>query len=273
MNRLFLAATLTLGIWSGMTHAADKVIAGIEASFPPWAYVEKGEVKGIAIDAMKEIAKSQDLEVEFQDLPWPSLIPSLAGQKIDLIVTGLNVTETRAKVLDFAIPWWQNNDEVLIPRNSDKNVVTALCCNASVGAQGGGTQFEWLNRNLVKNDVGVTLRSYEDLITAIEDMHAGRLQAVVTSTDTAEDLIAKGQPIKIAGTIIQNQPQALAVKKGDPKGLLPKLNAGILALNRSGQWEKIVHQYSPQSTIRPIPAYMPDYVQSYKAPIPGYTAE
>jgi polar amino acid transport system substrate-binding protein len=266
------AAVAAASLLASPGAAADKLVAGVEASFPPWAYVEDGEYKGIAIDAMRAIAEDQDMEVEFQDLPWPSLIPALAKGRIDLLVTGLNVTEERNEVLDFSIPWWENNDEVLVPEDSDKNVVTALCCGATVGAQSGATQFKWLEDNLGANDdVGVTLRGYEDYVTAVEDMLAGRLDAVVTSTDTAEDFIAKGRPIKIIGTIKQNQPQALAVQKGDPNDILGKLNKGIMNIYRNGTWGEIIAHYSPQSSVRAIPTAMPDYVDSYQEPIPGYS--
>lgn len=253
-----------------VSQAQETYTAGVEASFPPWAYVEDGEFKGIAIDAMRAIAEDQDIDVEFTDLPWPSLIPALASGRIDLLVTGLNVTEERNEVLDFSIPWWENNDEVLVPEDSDKNVVTALCCGATVGAQGGATQFQWLEENLGDNEaVDLTIRAYEDYIVAVEDMAAGRLDSVVTSTDTAEEFIANDRPIKIVGTIHQNQPQALAVQKGDPNELLAKLNRGIMNIYESGQWVEIVREYSPQSTIRNIPTSMPDYVDAYQEPIPG----
>lgn len=265
-----LLAASTLAMSPGAS--AETLVAGVEASFPPWAYVEDGQYKGIAIDAMREIAEDQDIEVEFKDLPWPSLIPALSKGRIDLLVTGLNVTEERAEVLDFSIPWWENDDEVLVPEDSERNVVTALCCGATVGAQSGATQFKWLEDNLGDNDaVDVTLRGYEDYVTAVEDMLAGRLDAVVTSTDTAEDFIAKGRPIKIVGTIQQNQPQALAVQKGDPHGLLAKLNKGILNIYSNGTWAEIIGKYAPQSTVRSIPTAMPDYVDSYKDPVPGYS--
>lgn len=173
--------------------------------------------------------EDQRLEVEFQDLPWPSLIPALSSERIDILVTGLNVTEERDEVIDFTIPWWENDDEVPVAEDSDKNVVTALCCGATVGAQGGSTQYGWIEEHLVDDEaVGLELAGYEDYVTAVEDMGVGRLDAVVVSTDTAEDFIAKGRAVKIVGTIKKGQPQALAVAQGDPHELLPVLNQGIM---------------------------------------------
>ncbi|EPC04085.1 hypothetical protein L861_01900 [Litchfieldella anticariensis FP35 = DSM 16096] len=273
--RYGLFVALLLGGTFTLSHAQDDpLVAGIEAAFPPWAYAEGGEYKGIAVDAMRAIAENQGLEVEFRDMPWPSLIPALANERIDLLVTGLNVTRERNEVLDFTIPWWENDDEVLVNADSDLNVVTALCCGATIGVQGGSTQNSWVQANLVDNsDIDVTLRSYEDYVTAIEDMRVGRIDSVVVSTDTAEDFINKGREVRIAGTITQGQPQALAVSRGDPNDILGTLNQGIMELYESGQWQEIVHSYAPYATIRQIPATMPDYVRTYEEPIPGLNGE
>lgn len=270
-HRIFAALSATI-MSASPVLAQDTYVAGVEASFPPWAYVEEGEFKGIAIDAMSAIAEDQGLQVEFRDMPWPSLIPALAQGRIDLLVTGLNVTPERAEVLDFSIPWWENDDEILVPAEADVNMIDVLCCGATIGAQGGATQYQWLEENLVNREgVDVSLRGYEDYVVAVEDMLTGRIDAVVTSTDTAEEFIANGRPVKIVGTIQQNQPQALAVQEGDPNGLLESLNRGIINIYKSGKWEEIVHTYSPQASIRTIPTAMPDFVDSYKKPIPGYS--
>jgi polar amino acid transport system substrate-binding protein len=268
-----LAIALVAGHASiGSASAQETYVAGVEASFPPWAYVEEGEFKGIAIDAMRAIAEDQNLDVEFRDMPWPSLIPALAQGRIDLLVTGLNVTPERAEVLDFSIPWWENDDEILVAADSGKNMIDVLCCGATIGAQGGATQYAWIEENLVNREgVDVTLRGYEDYVVAVEDMLTGRTDAVVTSTDTAEEFISNGRPVRIVGTIQQNQPQALAVQKGDPRELLASLNRGIVNIYESGAWEEIVHTYSPQASIRQIPTAMPDFVDSYEEPIPGYS--
>src|SRR5699024_954415 len=71
--------TFLLCLFAGIVFAASTTgmaaektyVAGVEASFPPWAYVENGKYKGIAIDAMRAIADDQGFKVEFKDLPFP----------------------------------------------------------------------------------------------------------------------------------------------------------------------------------------------------------
>lgn len=277
MNRLrFSAWCLTAAVAlsfnvlvSNVATAADSYVAGVEASYPPWAYVENGQYKGIAIDAMRAIAKNQGFDVEFKDLPFPSLIPALASGKIDILVTGLTVTAQRSKVIDFTIPWWETNDVIVVPKDSDLNVFTAVCCGARVGVQSGSSQQAWMEQNVTSSDMDTTLAAYDSYVTAVEDMLVGRLSSVDLDYTSAQTYMSEGRPIKIAGKIMIRAPMALAVRKGDPKGLLPKINKGIVAISKSGTWGDIVHQYIPGITLPPIPSNMPDFVDTYDKPVPG----
>lgn len=248
-----------------------KYIAGVEAAFPPWAFVEKGEIKGISVEAMQEIAKMEGFEVEFRDLPWPSPITALKEEKIDLIVTGLSVTCERDEVMDYAIPWWVVTKSVLVAEDSEHTATTALCCEAVVGAQGGSTEYAWLEEKLVNNGVDIELRPYEEPVAATEDLVIGRLDSVFVDTDTAESIVATRQDVRIAGTTYPHPPEpyALAVSEGDPQELLPRLNGAIKALYESGKWAEIVHKYMPEATAKTVPAYMPECIETYQQPIPG----
>jgi polar amino acid transport system substrate-binding protein len=256
----------------GQVETKSKYIAGVEATFPPWAWVEEGEFKGIAVDAIRAIAESEGLNIEFQEMPWPSLIPALTEGKIDLIVTAVSVTEERAGVLDYTIPWWEINRVVLVQKDSTLNGVTALCCGVTVGGQGGSTDFEWVKQELATNPgLDIELREFEDPVMAVEDLKVGRVDAVVIDSDTGAKLAAEQPDVRIAAQFYTYPPEpyAIPVQKGDPQQLLPKLNHGIMQLYASGKWAEIVHKYIPGVTILPVPAYMPDYVGSYQQPIPG----
>ncbi|WP_081694644.1 ABC transporter substrate-binding protein [Halomonas huangheensis] len=265
-----LAAVALVGSGLATTASAqDPYTVGVEASFPPWAYVESGEFKGIAIDAMNAIADEMGIEIEFQDMPFPSLIPALAAEKIDILATGLTVTEERSEAIDFTIPWWETNDVVLVPEDSEANVFTAVCCGARIGVQGGSSQQAWMEENVVNNDIDVELATYESYVTAVDDMAIGRISSVIVDDTSAQEYINAGKPIRMAGKIYIRAPLALAVSKGDPQDLLASLNQGITAIDESGQWQEIIEQYIPGITPPAIPGNMPDFVDTYNKPVAG----
>ncbi|QOR39036.1 amino acid ABC transporter substrate-binding protein [Billgrantia diversa] len=270
LSATFASAMLIGGGLVSSAHAQEVYTVGVEASFPPWAYVEAGDFKGIAIDAMEAIAEERGFEIEFQDMPFPSLIPALASEKIDILATGLTVTEERSQNIDFTIPWWETNDVVLVPEDSELNVFTAVCCGARVGVQGGSSQQAWMEENVVDTgDVDVELAKYDSYVTAVDDMAIGRISSVIVDDTSAQEYINAGKPIKMAGKIFIRAPLALAVPKDDPQGVLGELNQGILAIYESGEWEEIVSSYIPGVTVPTIPGHMPDFVDTYQKPVAG----
>lgn len=263
------AAVLGVGLTTSAS-AQESYKVGVEASFPPWAYVEGGEFKGIAIDAMEAIAEEAGIEIAFQDMPFPSLIPALAAEKIDILATGLTVTEERSENIDFTIPWWETNDVVLVPEDTDHNVFTAICCGARVGVQGGSSQQAWMEENVIEtSDIDVELAKYDSYVTAVDDMAIGRISSVIVDDTSAQEYINAGKPVKMAGKIYIRAPLALAVTKEDPQGILGDLNQAILAIYESGEWGEIVDEYIPGVSVPAIPGHMPDFVDTYQKPVAG----
>ncbi len=142
-----------------------------------------GGIQGDRYRCYGAIAEEAGIEIEFQDMPFPSLIPALAAEKIDVLATGLTVTEERSENIDFTIPWWETNDVVLVPEDSDLNVFTAVCCGARVGVQGGSSQQAWMEENVVNSgDIDVELAKYDNYVTAVDDMAIGASPQSLSTT-------------------------------------------------------------------------------------------
>jgi polar amino acid transport system substrate-binding protein len=247
---------------------AKTYVVGIEPAFPPWAFVQNGQYQGIAADAVRAMAKQQGFNVKFKSLPFSSLIPALLAKKIDILATALTVSKKRAQKIAFTVPWWRVNMDVLVPKDSDKNIVTALCCGQHVGTMSATTDINWL-----KNHLGdkIKLRGYPEATTAIHDLKIGRLDTVVLDDNPARGFQKKNSDsIRIAGTIDPYPPQvyALGVRKGDKK-LLALLNKAEVHLYKSGKWAEIIHKYLPGASIDKVPEPMSSEIPSYKKPIPG----
>lgn len=249
---------------------ASEYSAGIEAAFPPWAYAEKGEYKGIVVDAVKAIEELEGFSVDYKDLPWPSLIPALEGGKIDMVVTGLSVTCERAKILDYTIPFFALKDVVLVKKGSGKGMMQATGDGSRIGVQAGSTQHDWVEANIVNKKNDVKLSTYEDFLMAVNDVNAGRLDSVVVDRLSALQYIEKGNPVEIVGELDNARSVAMAVGKNDPNQLLAKLNRGFVTIYENGTWEKILRSYLPAGLeIDPIPTNMKDCIGTYQSPVPG----
>lgn len=63
---------------------------------PPFSYLdERGNIIGMDIDIMKEIAKEQGFEVTFDLQPWPNVFPSVVSGQNDLAISGISFNDER----------------------------------------------------------------------------------------------------------------------------------------------------------------------------------
>lgn len=250
---LGLVFTLTVGFISMAQKEKDVYTVGVDANFPPYTWVEKGEYKGFDVEIIRAIAEVQDLEIKIVDMPWETIIPALGNGKIDMLVSGLTIKCDRDEIIDYTQPYWRVNQEILVRKDSDLNAITAMSEGHTVGAQRGTTGYMWIQDELVKKDVNVEGKAYEDYTQAIKDLEIGRIDAVLVDTDTANAFLASGRDVKNIGTIPTREEYAYAVTEGDPYGLLPVLNEGMEKLFESGRWNEIFKKYFDKAPPKDIP--------------------
>nr|6Y16_A Chain A, Amino acid ABC transporter, periplasmic amino acid-binding protein,Amino acid ABC transporter, periplasmic amino acid-binding protein [Thermotoga maritima MSB8]6Y16_B Chain B, Amino acid ABC transporter, periplasmic amino acid-binding protein,Amino acid ABC transporter, periplasmic amino acid-binding protein [Thermotoga maritima MSB8] len=83
------------------------LLVGLSADFPPFEFVdENGNIVGFDVDLAKEIARRLGVELKIVDMTFDGLIPSLLTKKIDVIISGMTITEERKKVVAFSDPYF-----------------------------------------------------------------------------------------------------------------------------------------------------------------------
>src|SRR5512136_84532 len=132
--------------------AAEKVyINGIDANFPPFAYVDKSGVPdGFDVKALDWIAQDQGFKVKHQPMDWDGIIPSLNAKKIDMIASGMSINEKRKEQVNFSIPYWKIEQVLVAKKESALTVDQILDKGNKVGVQRGTTEAKWIEENLIK---------------------------------------------------------------------------------------------------------------------------
>ena len=273
--RQVVIAFLVFGAVTFASGAAEKFIVGTSADFPPFEWVSaKGEMIGFDLDVMRMIAVLEGYETEIQDIAFDSIIPAVIAGKVDIGASAFTITAERAQVVDFSSPYWTSDQAVLVRVDSELNIVTALMPGRKVAAQRGTTGAFWVEDNLIAKGVAVELVLYETYSEAIMDLLAGRLDAVVQDQPAAEQVVLQypGQ-ITIAGVIKTYEQFGFLVAKGDPKGILPRIERGMQKLKETGAWDNLVAAYfgNPLEVMEAAWAACIDILQVGKDPV-GYAA-
>lgn len=115
MKQSFRTILLTCGLCLGTTStfaqdlldeikSAGTVRVATEAAFPPFEFVEDGEIVGYGKDLLTEIIADMDVELEQLDLPWSGVLPGLLAGKFDFVATTVAINEERAGRYAFTLP-------------------------------------------------------------------------------------------------------------------------------------------------------------------------
>ena len=225
--------------------AAEKYINGIDADYPPFAYIdEKGNPAGFDVECLNWIAQEMGFEVKHQPTAWDGIVSSLLAKKIDMVYSGMSITEERKTKVDFTIPYWEINQALCVREDSDLNIIAALCGKYTVGSQRGCTAAEWIEEHLVKTGIlpKDNLKLYEGFSLAVKDLLNGRIDSAMMDDVMVEDAIRKGQAVKIVGIIKTGEAYGIAVRKED-KELKALLNEGIAKLEKSTKWDELIIKY------------------------------
>lgn len=243
IKNLFVLCSLLILVFAGNSFGADKLVNGIDANFPPFAFIDKtGNPSGFDVEAMNWIAKEIGVEVTHQPIEWDGIITSLLTKKIDIIASGMSITEERAKQVDFTIPYWVIKQVFVTKKSSPLTVDQILTGKKTIGVQQGTSEAKWLKEEAAKNGWNFELRYYNSSPLAVEDVLNGRIDAAAMDDAPAKDAVSK-KDVQIVGTFgMHDEKFGYAVRK-DEKELLEKVNQALTKLMASAEWNKLIEKY------------------------------
>jgi polar amino acid transport system substrate-binding protein len=241
--RSALLAMVVLGLAASAWAAEKTIVNGIDAEFPPYAFIDKdGKAKGFDVDSLDWIAKKMGFTVKHQPVEWAGIIPALTSGKIDCIASGMSATPERAKVVTFTNPYKTIKQVLVVKKDASLTVDQVMKGGKKVGVQRGTTEAKWFEENKGKNGLTYEVVLYDNSPLAVQDMLAGRVEASAMDDSIAGD-IAKSQPVKAIGEFgMTPEVYAYAVRKDD-KALLEKLNKGLELLMKDPYWAELKHKW------------------------------
>src|SRR5690349_14497899 len=104
--------------------------------------------KGFDVDIVSEIADGLDLDLTIKDSSFEALQSgqSLNAGQCDLVASAMTITEDRKKNLDFSDGYYDSEQSLLVPADSDIKVIADLD-GKKVGVQQGTTGKSYAEEN------------------------------------------------------------------------------------------------------------------------------
>lgn len=242
MKKLLITVlTLSLIFAFSVVGLAQTYTVGTSAGFPPFEYVEDGEIVGFDIDLMKAIGEEMGFDVEFEDIAFDSLIPALKTGNIDVVAAGMTITEQRENTVDFTNSYYSADQSIIVKEESGKNI-SVLYGDNDISVQTGTTGDLWVTENL--KDQGIltgNVKRYDTFVLCVSDLVNGNVDAVVLDSPVAQRY-AEMRPVEIVGVIVTGENYGLAVNEGNAE-LLEKLNEGLRRIRENGKMNELIAKH------------------------------
>ncbi|MDD2389361.1 MAG: basic amino acid ABC transporter substrate-binding protein [Desulfobacterales bacterium] len=209
------------------------VTAATDATWPPMEMVDQNKnIVGFAIDYFTAAAREAGFNIEFKNTAWDGIFAGVATGKYDAVISSVTITDERKKTMDFSEPYLNAGQIIVVPKTTTQVETLADLKGNNVGAQIGTTgAFE------IKKVDGVTLKSYDEVGLAFEDMAAGRISGVVCDTPVAANYALQKDEyrdkFKIVGKPFTDEYYGVAIKKGNQK-IVDLFNKGIREIKAKG---------------------------------------
>lgn len=220
-----------------------KLVVGMSADYAPYEfhYIDengKDVIGGFDVDIANEIADAIGLELVIQEMDFDALVSALPAGKVDVVISGMNPTEERAKVVDFSDIYYNSQHGILVrTEDADKYKTFADLEGAKVGAQLGSTQEQIAKAEIPNADLQL-LANVNNLIL---ELKSGKVDAIVMEKPVAEMAVKNNPDLAVGEPTYEEKTggNAVGVAKNNPE-LLAKINEVINELNESGKMDDYI---------------------------------
>ncbi|MCT4544589.1 MAG: basic amino acid ABC transporter substrate-binding protein [Vallitalea sp.] len=213
------------------------IVMGTSADFPPFEYIEAGEIVGFDIEISKKIAEKLGMELKIEDMKFGALTAALQTGKIEFIAAGMTRDEEKAKVINFSDSYFKSTQVILVKKDSDVVKSKDDLVGKKIGVQLGTTgELE------AKKVEDATVESYDAGYTAVLDLAKGRIDAVVIDQKPAEKFASKNDKIVVLDEELTKEDYSLAVNKNNEE-LLTTINEVLKEMHENGEYDKLYEKY------------------------------
>lgn len=229
----------------GFTTAVEgKLTMATNAAFPPYEYVEGGQIAGIDAEIAAAIADKLGLELQIDDMEFDSITEAIKGGKADIGLAGMTVTPDRQEEVDFTVSYATGVQVIIVTEDSDITSADDLLAegaNHTIGVQRNTTGDIYTTGDIEDAGLG-TIDRYSKGAEAVQALTTGKVDCVVIDNEPAKAFVAEVDGLKILDTEYITEDYAAAMSKENP-ALYEAVNAALQELIADGTVQGIIDKY------------------------------
>jgi polar amino acid transport system substrate-binding protein len=227
-----------------------QLTAATEGTYPPFSMQNaQGELDGIDVRLVREIAKRLGLEYKPVLLKFDSLLVGLEADQFDLIGSPVDITPQRKEKVTFSDGWIESGARLIVPEKSTVQQPADIA-GKTIGVLAAST---WADMAAPLNPG--ELKTYKSETDAFQDLVNGNIDAIVTDGISASfNIKTSNLPLRLVDTPLSTLQKAWAIKKGKPN-LVKAVNKALAEIVADGTYTKLTADFigfaaAPKDPIR-----------------------
>ena len=207
--------------------------------YAPFDVMDGETFTGFDGDLVNEIAKGLELELVVQDSGFDGLQSglSLNSDQCDMVASAMTITEDREANLDFTDGYYDSEQSLMVPSDSDIASIDDLD-GMNVGVQQGTTGKAYTEENAPEGAEVVSFPSDAEMFSAIK---AGQVDALLQDLPVNIEHTKDGE-FKIVEQYSTGEEYGFAVKEGNT-ALRDAINEQLAELRDNGTYDEIYNKY------------------------------
>lgn len=215
-------------------QAKETFTYAASGAYPPFSMVQNGKLTGFDIELGQLLAEKMGMTASAVTNPFATIIEGLNASKYDAVIGSLSITPARQEVVNFTMPYYSSGAQIYVQTKNTTIQGASDLKGKKIGVVKAST-FLALAQKITDPSKAI---GYESDIYALQDLVAGRVDAVITDQVVGGLAIKKGLAVKPVGAPQEVTDQAIAVRK-DETDLLKKLNDALTQAKQDGSYKAL----------------------------------
>ncbi len=232
------------GVSTGQARV-NPILVGVTPNYPPIIFKTGEQITGLEADLAKLLAAELKRPIEFVELSWERQIPSLLEGKIDIIMSGMTITQARQVRITFSQPYLTSGLMIAFTaENASKytsldNIVESI---PAVGFVAGTTGEVYARDKFREGNRMVPVKSAEEAALALKN---GRIDIFVYDAPSIVWIVSENEAqLKLLPELINIEYLGWGLRRDD-RELLVMVNAALGRWKNDGTLKKTILKWMP----------------------------
>ena len=241
-RNLVLVLVFTLGAINVM---ADGLRVGLSADYPPLVYKREGQIVGIEADNTRAVGKIIGQQMVLVEMPFEKLLPALEAGEIDVIMSGLSVTDERGERVTFTDAYMEMGQMAIMHKDKVAQFAQPWSVyreGVRIGVEPGTTGAAFAEGELKDAQVAF----FADAEAAFAGLRNNEIDLYIHDAPTSWQLATSTQNSDLISLYspLTDEKLAWAVRKGDD-ALAAELNRALAKMKSKGTLRYILNRWIP----------------------------